>query len=189
MPDSLSTPPWNERTIVRPGRVVLASHQDEDDIYSFLVSLWANNSSGWGYFYSPPIVLRQIEVGTRQDPKTRSDPTDERRGIIGIIRDEGKITASVGLFIMPPVWFTTLPGLTELWLHVKPGADARYEQDLFDFCAWAHQTMKRDLSGKWNAPFPLSTGFMHRGKRFEAMERLWRRRSRGHKAGVLFIAD
>ena len=186
MPDALSP---SAPALVKPENVAFATPDDEEAIYSFLVSLWAHNERGWGTFYDPSIVARQIEVGTRPDPATRTDPTDLRRGVIGIIRgDDRRIVASVGLFIMPVMWFTSLPGLTELWLHVRPEAKngGRLSRDLFAFSLWAHNHMKADLSD-WNAPFYLQTGFLHLGKRLEVMESLWTRRSGAKKAGVLFV--
>lgn len=176
---------------VRPETVAFAGPGDEAEIYDFLVNLWKHNDNGWGWAYDPVTVLKQIEAATRPNPQTRSDPRDERRGMIGIIRnEEGKVVASVGLFIGPLVWFSTLPGLTELWCYVLPEArgTARHERDLFTFARWCHDSLKRDLKG-WNAPFPLVSGFMHDGPCFAVMVRLWRRLFGGRQIGALFQRD
>ncbi len=55
------------------------------------------------------------------------------------------------------------------------------------YAEWFHAKIKVGLPT--SPPMPLLTGFVHLGSRFEGMERLWRRLSRGRKAGVLFIKD
>ncbi len=188
MPDALSplTPVRD-----KPSTVRIADHRDEAQIYNLLVSLHAHNNAGWRFPFRPEIVLARIETGTRPDPGTRSNLQDQRRGVIGVIGDPGQpLVGSVGLFIEPPMWFSDMPGMVELWLYVHPSARGQnYERDLFAFARWAHGFMKADLGSDYRMPFPLSTGFLHRGKRFAAMERMWQRMSGGVKVGVLFLID
>lgn len=176
----------------KPDAVRRATYADEGKIFDLLVDLWRHNANGWNFPYRPEIVLARIEVGTRPDPATRSNPQDQRRGLIGLIDGPyGKLIGSVGLFIEPAVWFSDAVSLTELWLFVREDARGkeRHERDLFAWARWAHAHMKADLGPDYPLPFPLLTGLMHRGSRYEAMERLWRQRSGGTKAGSLFMLD
>jgi hypothetical protein len=167
----------------------VATFADENALYDLLVDLHRNNEHGWGFPYRPEIVLSCIEAGTRPEPAARRNPSNQRRGIIGVIDGtDGRLIASVGLFIDPVVWFSDATGLTELWLYVRPWARhaARHYRSLFAFSLWAHDFMRSQLRD-YPLDFPLSTGFLHLGHRLGPMERLWARFSGAKKAGVLFV--
>ncbi len=196
MPDALS-PSFPVRD--KPSTVRIADQRDEAHLYALLVSLHAHNSAGWKFPFRPEIVLNRIEAGTRPLPEPgredeaipRSDLFNKMNACIGVIGEPGQpLIGSVGLFIEPVMWFSDMVGMIELWLFVRPDArGAHYERDLFDFALWAHDSMKASLGPNYRMPFPLHTGFMHRGKRFPAMERVWQRLSGAVKAGVLFVRD
>ncbi len=189
MPDALSP---STPLPVKPANVRMADHRDEGEIYSLLIDMHRENQSGWGFPYRPELVLARIETGTRPDPRTRSNPQDQRRGVIGVIGPVGgPLLASAGIFFEPIMWFSDFPGAVELWLYVRKEArgTGQHERDLFAFALWVHARMKSDLDPSYKVPFPMQTGFYHRGKRFDAMERLWRRFSGGAKCGVLFVRD
>lgn len=178
----------------RPPNVIFADRSHEAAIFDFLVGLHRVNSNGWGIAFDPAMVRARIEVCTRREPAERTNPKDERRGFIGIIlaEDGQNIAAAIGLYIEPIMWFSNLPGLVELFLHVRPDVRdrRRLERDLFAFVNYVHEFLKSDLARSgYTAPFPLSTGFVHRGNRFPAMERLWRMASGAVKVGVLYMRD
>jgi hypothetical protein len=169
----------------------IATIDDEEDIFWFLVNeLWVGNNNGWGFPYDPVIVTRKIQAATRPDASTRSDPTDKDFGIVGIIRgSDGAIIASIGLYLCPPMWFTSIWGMNELWLTVASKHRSRnLEKRLFDFADWAHESMKSNPAMADHV-FPLYTGFYHDGEKLNVMERLWRRLSGVRKIGVLYVKD
>lgn len=171
--------------------VKIATVDDEGDIFWFLVrELWEVNKNGWGYPYDPVLVTKKIQAGTRPNPEDRSDPNDQERGIIGIIRsNEGNIVASVGLFLGPPMWFTNVFGMNELWLTVARNyRGIGLERRLFEFARWSQDKMKSDPAMTAHK-FPLSTGFYHDGSELSRMEKLWQRLSGGRKIGVLYLRD
>lgn len=181
----------------QPASVRWATHADEHSIYDALIELHRVNGFGWGFPFRPEIVLAQIEVGTRADPKTRTNPIDQRRGVIGVIDGaDGKIAGLVGIFFMSPMWFSDWAVPTELFLFVRPTEreHRRYARDLFDFARWFRDGLKAQPSMvDSRLPFPLMTGFMHvdNPKRplFAVMERLWQRLSGGKKIGTLFMVE
>lgn len=179
--------------IERPANVRQAGPADETVVYDLLIALWTYNSRGWGFPYRPELVIRVIEQGTRPDPRTRSDPSDQRRGLIGVIDgDDGKLAAAVGIYLDPPVWFTDAMIPTELWVFVRPDARnaRRLERDLARFAEWAHEKLRPGPD--YRLPFPMATGFMHCGtpKRFHAMGRLWQRLfPSARPVGMLFWRD
>jgi hypothetical protein len=164
---------------------------DESALYALLVDMWKNNENGWGFPFRPEIVLARIETATRQNLATRTTPSDERMGIVGIIDGkDGRLVGSIGLFLEPAMWFTD-PGtsLTELWVFLRPEARENHEADLRAFAHWAHDSMRADLEKQnYKLPFPLFTGFVHQGEHFEGMLRLWRRWG-GRQVGALFRVD
>jgi hypothetical protein len=174
--------------IEKPTSVRIAGIKDEEPLFSLLVDLHKHNSFGWGFPYRPELVVQWIERGTRPDPRERSNPEDQTRGIIGVVDGPNGLRASVGLFIVTPVWFTDALCLQELWLYVRPNerGAARLFRDLFQFSLWAHEGMKVGLDKPGYPPFVLQTGFMNDADQVERMERLWRRYSGGRKIGVLF---
>lgn len=177
-----------------PKGVRIANFHDERALYALLVDLHRHNQAGWGYPYAPRTVMSQIEVGTRPDPRTRSNPNDIRGGIIGVIDSpEGRLIGTIGLFDMAPAWFsegTDARALFEIWLYVRPRARhiGRHYRNLFRFGHWAHDSMKADLA-KTDYPyiFPMFTGFMHQGNRYLLMERLWQTFCGGRKVGSLYM--
>lgn len=181
----------------QPETVRWATPADETNIYDALVELHRLNGFGWGYPFRPEIVLAQIEVGTRADPKTRSNPQDQRRGVIGVIDSaDGKIAGVIGVFFITPMWFTDWAVPTELFLFVRPTERSRrrYERDLFNFARWFRDSLKSQPSMQDSRlPFPLMTGFIHvdNPKRplLAVMDRLWQRLSGGKKIGILFMVE
>ncbi len=177
--------------IEKPENVRIATVADEDGLYSLLIELHRHNDRGWGFPYRPEIVLERIETGTRPDPRTRTNPGDQRRAIIGVIDGpDGKICASTCLMLEPPVWFTDVFALMELWVYVRPSVrrGTLLYDDLFRFAKWAREYMETEIKREDpNYPYPveLFSGFMHRGKRLPAMERLWS--AYGDKCGVLYL--
>lgn len=178
----------------QPEGVRIAGPQDESRLYALLVELHGHNGAGWGFPYSPLTVMAQIEAGTRRDVWPRSNPNDIRMGVIGVIDGpDGKLIGTVGLFDLPPAWFsegTDARALMEIWLYVKPGArhSGRHYRNLFKFSNWAHDSMKAKLkSTGYPYNFPLLTGFMHIGDRYPLMERLWKTFSGGRKVGSLYM--
>ncbi len=168
----------------------LATRADEMQIYDLLVDLWKHNAKGWGFPFDAELVLTTIECGTRPNPEDRTDPTNQRRAAIGVIDDsDGKLIGSAGIFIDPPTWFTRAVIPVELWLHVRREARGRrhLERDLARFTDWVHESLRPK---EYPTPFPLMTGFMHRGARFQAMARLWPLLFKGAKpCGMLFWKD
>jgi len=173
-------------TIVRQ-----ATHLDEDAIYNILVDLHRHNAHGWGFPFRPEIVIGRIQAGTRPDPRARTNPTDQRRGMIGVIDGANHLIGTVGLFIENPMWFSDALGLSELWLYVRPEyrANKSNMRALFEFSVWAHEGMKAGLGSDYPLPFPLLTGFVNLGGRYLSMSRLWRRFSRGEECGALFFRE
>lgn len=179
----------------KPDTVRVATPKDEDAVFGFLVELHRHNYQQHHLPYDPIIVLAQIEVGTRE-PKLRTNPSDLRpRGIIGVIDGpDGKIVGSVGVFPIPLMWFSQWPIFTEQWLFVKPEArDHRHlERDLFQFVRWVRDAMLADPVMKdTKMPRWIATGFMHLGdpRRFDIMERFWRRLTGGQKIASLYRVD
>lgn len=175
-----------------PARI--ATQADEHALYEMLVRLHRHNENGWGFPYSPVLVMRQIEVATRRDPKTRSDPRDNRVGVIGVIdgAQPGKFLGTVGIFMQSPMWFSEVLVPTELWLYVEPAyrKGGKHEADLMAFARWVRDTMRDDPAmADYGAPFPLMTGFMHMGPRYAAMQRLWQRLCKGRQVGSLFMVE
>lgn len=174
----------------QPPSVRLATYQDERALYDLLVEMWKGNSNGWNFPYAPEIVLQKIEQGTRPDPQYRSNPNDQCRGIIGVIDgpNVGELIGTVGIFIEPPVWFTREVVPTELWLYVRPSdRRSQHERALRDYALFIRERLKPE----WTPyPFPLATGFMHAGKRYPGMQRLWQRLWPGaRQVGSLFWID
>jgi GNAT superfamily N-acetyltransferase len=172
-------------------QVRIAGVADERALYDLLVDMWTYNSRGWGFPYSPEIVVRHIQEGTRTDLAQRSDPNDRRRAIIGVIDGETNLAATIGLFLDPPVWFTdsqvcVIP--TELWFYIRPEARGKnYERALRDFALDIRDKLRRDVKG---FPMPLATGFMHMGKRYGAMQHFWERLwPKARQVGSLFWID
>lgn len=172
-----------------PESVRIATAGDERALYELLVRLHRHNDFGWGYPYSPILVLRQIEAATRRSPEERSDPRDKRIGVIGVIDGERGLIGSVGVFLQQPMWFSEAVVPTELWLYVDPAhrRGTRHEADLMQFAKWVRDAMATDPAmADHKMPFPLMTGFMHQSPRYPAMQRLWQRLSGGRQVGSLF---
>lgn len=155
--------------------VRLATVADERRLYDLLVEMWGHNEHGWGFAFSPEIVIRHIEEGTRPNLTQRSDPGDRRRAVIGVIEEAGALVATVGLFLDAPLWFVDPQECvcpTELWFYVSRRAHALgCRQALRDFSLDMRDKLRRDVCGK----MPLITGFMHQGTRYRLMQRLWER--------------
>lgn len=168
--------------------VRIATVADEAAVFDILVDLWRHNECGWGFQFSSLIVAETIECATRPDPSTRSNPHNQRRGVIGLIDGPlGRPIATVGIFLDPPVWFTETVVPTELWLYVRPEARKRLrlESELAAFAI----NVKERLDPHDGSLWPMPTGFMFLGepKRFQSMMRLWMRIFRGAKpVGMLF---
>lgn len=171
----------------------MATRSDEGRLYDLLLAMHRYNDNGWGVPFRPEEVLQRIEVCTRPEPMMRTCDHDRRRGIAGVIDgNDGLFVGSVGLFIEPIMWFNEeVVCLRELWTFVRPEARHGYREfdDLIAFSHWVHDTMKADLQGQgWRYEFPFECGFLHRGRHFGGMMRLWRR-WRGEQVGVLFRVE
>ncbi len=177
-------------TLEKPATVRRATRADEMAVFELLTDLHRHNARGWNFPYRPELVLTCIECATRPGPEDRTDPKNERRGVIGVIDGpDGKLLGSVGLFLDPPMWYTAELVPCELWLYVRPGVRGarRLERDLARFAEWVHESLRpKDHP----IPFPLLTGFMHKGPHFAGMARLWGRLFRGAKpCGMLYWRD
>lgn len=174
--------------IEKPANVRLAVPADEAAVYAILVELHRHNAGGWHFPYAPLIVIETIECATRPDPSTRTNPANQRRGVIGVIDGEhGRLDGVVGIFIDQHLWFSKAVIPVELFLFVRPGARnrRRLERDLAQYAEFTHDTLKQNVP----PPFPLATGFMFVGseRRFAVMARLWRMLFKGAKpVGMLF---
>src|SRR5438105_1992695 len=105
------------RVTEKPSNVRLATRADEMRLFEFLKDLHRNNGKGWGFSLEPELVMIVIECGTRPNPEDRTDPKNERRGVIGLIEEpNGEIIGSVGLFLDPPMWFSRVLVPLEHWL-------------------------------------------------------------------------
>lgn len=86
--------------------VTLATPEDEEDIFDFLMELHAENAL---FPVSPDKVRQAIRHAT-----------DRKGGIIALIRgDDGRIEASLGA-VIDPWWYTIAPSLNEVWNYVRP---------------------------------------------------------------------
>jgi hypothetical protein len=188
-------------TTAAPASVRMATVADEESVYRLLVEMHRYNSNGWGFDYDQGIVLSQIEAATRPPPMQRSDPRNQEVGFIGLVDDtDGNPVGLIGLFLKPPMWFTTAPCVMELFLYVRPGVPGRahHERDLRAYGKWVHASMKADRHmADYAAPFPLLTGFFNmeplpadprKRSRFDLLRRLWRRWG-GREVGVLWMVE
>lgn len=187
------------RTMEKPASVRTADPIDEPQIFALLIEMHKHNAAGWGWPYSSKIIMDRIETATRRwDKETkrynppRTNPQDNRWGVIGVIDGPpgGPLVGAVGVFLDPPMWFSSALTPMELFLFVRKGerGAARHERDLVGYAKWFHAGLKERGAGGI-LRFPLMTGFVHMGGRFSAMERLWRRLSGGQKVGVMFRWD
>lgn len=179
-----------DQPIAQDIKVRIATSADERALYDLLVEMWRHNESGWGFSYSPEIVVRHIQEGTRPALTARADPMDRRRAIIGVIEEAGDLVATIGIFLDPPLWFVDPQQCvcpTELWFFVSEHAKgAGYRQALRKFGLEVREKLRQDVGGK----MPLITGFMHQGPRYRVMQRLWERLWPGaRQVGSLFWID
>ena len=87
----------------------LATPEDEEQVFDFLMTLHAENAL---FPVSPEKVRDAIKHAT-----------DRRGGVIALIEgDDGRIEASLGA-VVEPWWYTTAPSLNEVWNYVR--ADCR----------------------------------------------------------------
>jgi hypothetical protein len=166
-------------TTEKPASVLVAGPEDEADIYDFLVNgLYKENPPGFPF--SPEAALRQIELATR-----------DNLGKIGIIKGEGQIVASVGIFLASPAWFVDSRDVTwarELWFYVRTFArnGTRHYRDLFQFMRWFRDGIRAGLPPDHIGGFEIITGPATRD-RLDLKEKLWARY--GSKVGVSFILE
>lgn len=163
----------------------MATRADERPLYDLLVEMWGHNGNGWGYSFDPTLVIARIEAGTRPDPRQRSNPNDQLRGVIGVIDSPRGLIGTIGLFSEPGMWFSQEHALYEIWLYVKPKERRpEHTQALRDFALWVHEKLKPAGSPY---PYPLATGFVHVGSRFPTMQKVWQRLwPRARQVGCLY---
>lgn len=177
----------------RPSQVRIATPRDEPALLDLLIALHRHNNYGWGHPYHEETIKTRIESGTRgMIGAPRSNPTDQRRGIIGVIGPEGeRLVGSVGLFFENFFWFSQAYSLVEIWFFIRPEARTRqHHRDLFKFTRWAHDRAKTDWPEN-GPPLALMTGFLwddtaRQQTAFERMRQLWRRASGAREFGALF---
>jgi hypothetical protein len=175
----------------QPKGVQIALPQDESAIFDLLIEMHAELNSGWGLPYNVGLVRDRIEAGTRPNLATRTNKNNSRIGRIGVVYGPNGIRASTGCFLEQATWYSDCFWVQELWVYVKKHErDEHVFQDLFDFNAWIHQEMTKNIEKSYPFPMPLTTGFLKIGgdpREVEIMERLWRRHSGAEKVGVLFM--
>ena len=172
-----------------PAPVRVAIKADEEAIYALLLE-FHRSTDGYGFPLSADKLTAHVEAGTRIDIAARSNQANLMRGLIGVIDgDDGRIAATVGLFITEAVWWSPVEGWTAQWVLVRPGERAkRHERDLFRFCWWAQDFMKERLP--LATPFPLFSGPLNIDpRRLAAMERLWRRVSDSRHITSIFMRE
>jgi GNAT superfamily N-acetyltransferase len=167
-----------------------ATIADERALYDLLVDMWRGNARGWGFDYDPAIVIGRIQEGTRPNPQDRSDPSSQRRGIIGVIEQDDRLVASIGIFLDAPLWFVNPKrqvAPTELWFYIRPAyRGRRYERLLRDYALDVRDKLREGVEG----PMPLVSGFMHQGQDYSRMQALWQRLwPRARQVGSLFWID
>jgi hypothetical protein len=177
--------------IEKPAAVRVANHTDERKIFDLLVAMHRYNQAGWSHAYDPLVVMRHIEEGTRPNPATRTDPNDQRRALIGVVDGpDGDLVATIGLFVDPATWFTgpNRVALFEIWFFVQPEyRHFHHEEALRDFALWVRQELDPHEP---NQPFHLFTGFMHQGRHWRGMMRLWERLwPMAKRVGSLWMVD
>lgn len=127
-----------------------AQPEDEDDIFELLILLHSENG-----------------IFTVDEPKVREfirQGTEKRGGIIGTIRGEERVEASVGL-VLDQWWYSTDWCLSERWCFVHPDyRKTKHAQRLIEFAKWSADRLE----------VPLQMGIMSTS-RTEAKERLYRR--------------
>lgn len=179
----------------KPETVRLATQKDEAALFDLLVELHRHNGAGWGFAYRPALVREVIECATRPDPQTRTNPANQRRGIIGVIEGpEGKLIGTVGIFLDAPFWYSDILVPMEIWLYVRPEVRGRrrLEVALRDYAVDVHEKLRPSVA-EYKMPFPMLTGYIHDGgdeRRFRLMGRLWQRLFPGARpVGMLFWRD
>jgi hypothetical protein len=178
--------------ISHPDNVRIAFRQDERALYDLMWDYWKYQDNGTGFPFSPDVITRFIERGTRPDPSTRTDQGDQLRVIHGVAEDpeeKGRLLAAISVCIESPVWYTAEVATIERWMYVREEARSwGLERDLVKFSEWLHQSLRKDVDQN---RFVHVTGFVHPWGQFEAMERLWRRLwgNRMHKVGIIYFKD
>lgn len=151
-----------EEATIRPSfeGVSLAQPSDEDEVFAMLLQLHAEN----GVFKVDEEKVRDfIRHGTEQ-----------RGGIIGVIRGETKIEASVGL-TLDQWWYTKDWCLSERWNFVLPEhRRSSHAIQLIEYAKWCAERLK----------MPLQMGIISTHQT-EAKIRLYGRRMR--PVGGLFM--
>lgn len=118
--------------IQRPKNVLVAMPEDEDQIYNMLTQgLHPENGM---FTVAPEKVRHQIKVST-----------DQQGGVIGLIKQDKKIVASVGLELSQ-FWYSNQWFVSELWNFVLPEyRKSNYAKDLIDFSKWANESLNMML--------------------------------------------
>lgn len=153
--------------------VVPALPNDEDAVFAMLLQLHDEN----GIFPVDEVRVREF---------IRGATGGTNHGLIGVIRGDAGLEASVGL-VIDQWWYTLKYCLSERWVFVSPAARSRPEFDrkrgekghatlLMEWAQWCAQQFR----------VPLQMGIMST-QRTEAKERLYRRKMT--PVGSLFMWD
>lgn len=155
----------------KPDSVRIAGKEDKQALYDCLMELWKDN---WlGYSMSPRKVWDAVH-----------NCCDHKGAIAGIIEEEGKIVATVGIFFSQD-WYSDQSYLRELWLFVCPEVrkGKSYANDLVAFSLWYRSAIKSEETGEL---IPLVTGVNSRKRLAEKM-RWWSRWSR--LVGAVYLVE
>lgn len=146
-----------------PASVRCARQTDEEPLFAFLQIMHAENGMA-------PIDEREVRLILRKG-------IARDHGIIGVIRGEGGIEASCGLYV-GKWWYTSLQHkhLEDFWCFVHPDhRRTSHAKDLLAFTKWAAQ----------ECGYPLLMGVLSTARTAPKV-RLYQRQL-GEPAGALFV--
>jgi hypothetical protein len=147
----------------KPENVKLAAKVHERQVFDLLKLLALENAL---FRVDDECVLEIIRMAT-----------EEKGGIVGIIEDDGKIVASIGLFL-ERFWYTKDWHVAEYWNFVHPDfRKSNYAKSLINFSKWINENMG----------LILNIGILS-SERTEAKIRLYER-SNLKKMGVFFMNE
>lgn len=106
--------------------------------------------------------------------------TEQRGGLHGVIRDEGRIVATIGA-IQDRWWFSEAICFSVLWLYVHPAYRRRgYDAELI---AWL-KAIRDEISGEYGRRIVIVNGVIST-RRLPAKLRLWQKS--GPMVGGIFL--